>query len=334
MSYRATLRRQQALFKETSRTISDRARRANDSHSRKHSHLLAAGCEVENLYPPLREEQGAVRFFQDRRIVWWHCKELGDSTDSLPTRNLKSSQVSCVNFLLPLATMAGALESLIRFIDADVESIVAIPDGRRTSTVEFEWIGSGCSLEPCTEPVRGSKVTSADALIVGATARCLRAYLFEWKLGECCLRDQDKAAGQRGDARKRIYRDLYCKPDSSFKQEFLLEAWLYDPYYQLMRLCLLRDEMIRRNIYEVQEAKVVLVCPGENKDYLTSMTSPIMRKRLPNAKAITDVMQATLRQPETFVVLSQADLIAHVRDTVADPALGDWSNYHRERYGW
>ena len=45
------LHKQQARFRENSPTISDAARRRDDPAGRRHGHLLARGCEEENLFP-------------------------------------------------------------------------------------------------------------------------------------------------------------------------------------------------------------------------------------------------------------------------------------------
>ena len=58
-----------------------------------------------------------------------------------------SSQVACVNFLLPLAEIEGAILAVIRAIDGDVTSIANIEHQGNLSPVEFEWIGLGGPLE-------------------------------------------------------------------------------------------------------------------------------------------------------------------------------------------
>ena len=45
-----------------------------------------------------------------------------------PTRNLASSQVACVNFLLPLARRPAALLALVRQLDPEVVAVEPIPD--------------------------------------------------------------------------------------------------------------------------------------------------------------------------------------------------------------
>ncbi len=97
-------RRRQAAFRDSSPTISDRGRNPQDPKGKRHGHLLALGHEDENLYPSIRGPDGARKFFADRSIKWWRSAQTGDTPKTHgPTRNLASSQVACVNFLLPLA---------------------------------------------------------------------------------------------------------------------------------------------------------------------------------------------------------------------------------------
>ena len=61
-------RRQQAYFRDTSPTINEHGRFPSDNIGQRHDHLLALGCEEENLYPSLRGEAGVRQFFKDRGI--------------------------------------------------------------------------------------------------------------------------------------------------------------------------------------------------------------------------------------------------------------------------
>ena len=141
-------RKQQAWFREHSSTISDAGRSPSDDKGKRHRHLLAHGSEHENLYPKLRCEDGALKFFAERRIKWHRSSRSGDTPGGQgATRNLASSQVACVNFLLPLREIPGALTAVARAIDDDVQGIVPISDQGRESTVEIEWIGMGPPLE-------------------------------------------------------------------------------------------------------------------------------------------------------------------------------------------
>lgn len=120
-------RRQQAHFRDSSETISLEARNPGDDKGRRNGHLLALGCEEENLYATFRDENGAVRFFRDRSIKWWRNASSGDAQgETGPTRNMASSQIACVNLLLPLVDIRDALTAFLRTIDGDVSEVVTV----------------------------------------------------------------------------------------------------------------------------------------------------------------------------------------------------------------
>ena len=95
-NFGAIERKRQAAFRKGLTT-------PTDPIGLRHDYLLALGCEEENLFPTLRGENGAPRYFADRDIKWWQARVSGDASDGKrPTRNMASSQIACVNFLLPL----------------------------------------------------------------------------------------------------------------------------------------------------------------------------------------------------------------------------------------
>ena len=178
--FERSAKRRQQQFRDASPTVSDLGRSPTDDKGLRNPHLLAIGCEVENLFPGVRGEGGAIHFFRQRGIKWWKSSRSGDDSKSDgPTRNMASSQVACVNFLLPLAAIPEALLSVLRSIDEDVVGVVNISHDGHASDVEFEWIGLGHSLEG--GKTRGSQNTSIDAFLVAETrAGRRRAYLLEW----------------------------------------------------------------------------------------------------------------------------------------------------------
>ena len=162
----------QCRFRNASPTISDHARWPTDATGRWNHHLLSLGSGEENLFPGIRGTGGAIDFFCKRRIKWWKG---GDGRTDGPTRNMTSSQVACVNFLLPLAGIPGALLSVLRTLDSDVRDVVPILHEEHASPVEFEWIGLCRSLEG--GHTRGAHNTSVDAFLVAETrAGNRRAY--------------------------------------------------------------------------------------------------------------------------------------------------------------
>ncbi len=333
-------RRQQALFR---RTLSATAQSPDDPVGLRNGHLLAHGYEVENLYPVIRGAGGALSFFQDRRIKWWTNARSGDRpldpTYRGPTRNLASSQVSCVNFLLPLSLVDGGLLRFIKCLDKDATEVLPIVDQEgRVSLVEFEWVGWEHPLEGGAV-TRGANQTSVDAVIVARTGgNRVRAYLIEWKYCEEYLRSEDKSVGRAGITRRNRYLHLYSDPDSPFQQTIPFEHFLFEPYYQIMRLLLLAREVERKGLtpdIHVDEARVVVVCPLGNEDYRKpAATTPLaLAGRFPFT-SVEDVVCATLQRPGMFAMLSPEEVLASLRAESLDAVLTEWLAYHHARYGW
>ena len=241
--FERSAKRRQQQFRDVSPTVSDRGRSPTDDKGLRNPHLLAIGRETDNLFPGIRGEGGAVDFFKQRGIKWWKSSRSGDDSKSDgPTRNMASSQVACVNFLLPLAGIPGALLSALRALDDDVVGVIAITHDGCASDVEFEWIGLGHSLEGGR--TRGSQNTSIDAFLVAVTtAGRRRAYLLEWKYVEQYLSSDPefKGDGSQGVTRRLRYAERYHSPFSSFNPATVpvLDDFLYEPFYQIMRQRLL-----------------------------------------------------------------------------------------------
>lgn len=334
-------KRHQGNFRDASPTISDYARQPTDEKGLCNQHLLALGFEQENLYPGIRGDGGAVDFFGQRDITWWKSSRSGDDfqTDG-PTRNMASSQVACVNFLLPLAGIAGSLTAALRTLDSDVCAVHNIDHGGRSSPVEFEWLGIPYSLEGGA--TRGSRNTSVDAFVIAETrAGRRRAYLLEWKYVERYLsaRPEFKGAGRPGKTRRRRYAGLFSAPFSSFNPETApdLDDFLYEPFYQIMRQRLLADRMVNERELGVDEAKVVVVVPEENRAYRTvsdgnAATSPPLARRFPQLATVEAIVRASLKEPDAhFSMVSPALLLEGVVRSLPDETV-EWANYWRERY--
>lgn len=334
-------RHQQGLFRDSSNTVSPEARAPSDDKGRRNDHLLAVGYEKENLYPTLRWPEGAGAFLASRGIHWWRSSRSGDDTSvNGPTRNMASSQIACVNFLLPLVGTPEALLTILRELDGDVREVAMLDYTPRSavtavsSPVDFEWVG----LDSCLEGgpgTRGANTTSVDALMVGVTgAGVRRALLFEWKYVEKYKDAKYLGDGKSGETRRRRYSGLYSAPDSRFTGQVPLEELFYEPFYQIMRLGLLADKMVREREFGVTEAKVVVVCPEGNDDYRKTITSPALKNRFPSAGSVEDVVRTALRDSTSFRLVSPEKLVAAVRKSNADEAISKWLAYQQERYGY
>ena len=289
--------------------------------------MLALGCEDENLYPPLRGDDGAREFFAERDIEWWSHNGFDTTGRNGPTRNMASSQVMCINFMLPVAEVNGALPAAIRAIDNDVVRIIDIGRESKKSSVEFEWIGTPVSLEGKTGP-RGSNNTSVDAFLIAETSSGRRAYLIEWKYIERYNR-RYKSVGQNLET----YSNLYSADTSSFTGEVPMDELLYDPFRQLMRLRLLADRMVARGELDVSDAKVVVVVPKGNTAYRERITSPPLAERFPHLSTVSDVFRATLKNPDRAFATVPPSLLLDAVEQECGAAASDWVAYMRERYG-
>lgn len=328
-------RKRQSHFRRLSHSISNGGRNPTDDKGRRHGHLLALGYENENLIPSLRGSGGAQDFFADRDIKWWKSSRSGDECEiDGPTRNLASSQICCVNFMLPLASVPRALTELLVAIDSDIVDVMPITHNGLCSPVEFEWIGSAGSLEgsACT---RGANVTSADAFVIGKTDRGIsRGYLFEWKYVEEYKIGEYKGSGSAGNTRFSRYLPLYQAADSPFNGSVLFEHLLYEPFYQLMRFHLLARKMILTKEFGIAEAKVVVVCPNDNIEYRNRVTSPPIAAGCTSSSSVEAVMKSALKDPSMFEIVSQETLTSALRNSGLSRDLDPWLDYHALRYGW
>lgn len=321
-------------------TLSAGARKPDDDKGQRHGHLLAHGHEEENLIPELRGDDGARKFFRDRAIKWWTNARSGDRRTGHgyegPTRNLASSQVSCVNFLLPLAAVEGALQEFIRAIDGDFVEIEPIVDqAGQHALVEFEWVGWDDSLEGGSMS-RGANNTSIDALVVARGSDGRTAYLIEWKYCEEYLRPEDKGQGSKGATRRSRYASRFAAPDSPFNNDAVLDEFLFEPFYQIMRMHLLAAKMLRSGVtpsLPIERARVVVLCPAANADYRTVVSTLPLARRFSDLTDVESIVRASLRRPDDFIVVGQENSVAHLRQAMPD-ALKDWLAYHEMRYGW
>ena len=333
-SFGQTARIRQANFRNTSETISPEGRAPSDDKGQRNGHLLALGCEADNFYPALRGEEGALKFFGERRIKWWRNARSGDGGGGDgPTRNMASSQIACVNFLLPLVRIKGALEAVLRTIDDDVKDVAVIEHEGRKSPVEIEWIGIDGPLEQDAAPTRGANTTSVDAFMVAETGNGRRAYLLEWKyVEEYPTRNNYLGNGSRGETRRRRYSSLYSTESSSFSGIAPMDELLYEPFYQLMRQRLLADRMVNEGELGVNEAKVIAVVPEDNIAYRGRITSPPLAQRFPNLKTVSDVFCATLQHPDDAYSIVCPSVLVDAIERECGSAAAEWITYQRERY--
>ena len=118
----------------------------------------------------------------------------------------------------------------------------------------------------------------------------------------------------------------------------ILDDFLYEPFYQIMRQRLLADRMVEEGELGVDEAKVVVVVPEGNWAYRTvtdgrTTTSSLLAQRFPKLETVETVMRASLKDPDAqFDMVAPAQLLDGVARSLPDETV-DWVNYWRDRYG-
>ena len=332
MDFGKKARKHQELFKLSSDTFSENSKISNDGKGQRNGHLLKIGCEMENLYPTLRFD--AVRYLNQRSIPWWQSERSGDDmNENHPTRNLASSQVACVNFLMFLADKVDLLTRILKTIDNDITSISEIkyinPATKMEiySNIEFEWIGLNKPLEMGVPYTRGQNVTSIDAFIIGNYPMGKRAYLFEWKYVEFYSEKDYKGFGKSGDIRRKRYSDMFASEKSPFVKGTNLEDFLYEPFYQIMRLFLLGNRMVQYQELGVNDFRVVVVVPKSNIKYRNTITSKPIKVNF-QFVTIEDAIKYYLKNNNAFRIISQNFLLENIISFTDS----EWLNYMKERY--
>ena len=168
--------------------------------------------------------------------------------------------------------------------------------------------------------------------MVAKTTAGRRAYLLEWKYVEK-YSVQYKGRGTEGENRLQRYSVVYS--ESAFLSEsFPITAWLYEPFYQIMRLQLLAERMVKREELGVQEAKVVVVVPEDNHPFRDKITSPVLSSKFPNARTVEEVVQSALvHADKRFACVSPGLMADAVRQECGNDVT-QWSDYLKDRYGW
>ena len=153
----------------------------------------------------------------------------------------------------------------------------------------------------------------------------------EWKYVEE-YRTKDKGRGRQREIRRKRYAHLYEK-SPTFNGKVPFDAWLFEPFYQILRLRLLADRMVRYRELGVSEAKVVVVVPEGNRAYRERVTSPWLAKAFPKM-AVSDIVNKTLVNPDRLYAPVPQSALSDVVRTESGQGAITWGKYHAERYGW
>lgn len=252
-----------------------------------YAHCLPSEFAEANLLPGNHE---AIELFRELGIPW-HCG-IGEG----PGNNVLSSQVQCVNALMP---MVDEPERIVRaFGDlVDIAEVLQIEPGRYLT---FEYIGSFDYFdEGAGKPrVRGTKCTSVDAAFLYRTSTgATELALIEWKYTEKYTTIRTPNPGYDKTRIKRYGAD-YHDPSGPLRSELIGIEWMLDePFYQLMRQQLLAWRLERDRAEGADVVRVLHVLPPGNQAYQQSLVRPEHRRL---GGSVDDVWVKLLRNTDRF----------------------------------
>lgn len=308
-----------------------KARPKGTYKKKRYDFCLADGYSHKNLHSSIRND--AIKCFADRKIPWHD----GCNGRSLPSNHLCCSQSCCVNFLFPMVNNERLLLRVFKKVYPEIKAplqmvIGDVTGGEDYSYLSFEWIGLkdylGETIRKIGKRTRGANYTSADFAF-----RFLRAdnkiqiVIGEWKYTEYYNRD-DKG---KNHSRIRNYRDAFNRIPGIFKNNNaeLYRGLFYEPFYQLMRLQLLAQEMEVNHEMGADIVTVLHISPMANSEFRRNVTSPYLSKLFPKAE-VMDIWRQIVAD-ERFLSVSVEDLLSFIVES-KDCADSTWVEYLQARY--
>jgi len=292
---------------------------------------LADAHSAENLHQSLRDE--AIEYFSSRNIQWHDGKD----SRMLPSNHLCCSQSCCVNFLFPMQSNHKLLANVFKAIYPELGTPLPMVEGDISATgghpyLSFEWIGLIDYLaETRRKPgrrTRGANHTSADfAFRFRRTDGQTQIVLGEWKYTEY-YGHEDKGTNQ---VRLDNYAEAFGRSPGVFtrKDPALYRSLFFEPFYQLMRLQLLAQEMEAKHEMGANLVTVLHVHPAANKEFTERVTSEYLSASFPG-QGVMSIWKQLVDQTRftTISVEHLLQLIGKAR-SLASPA---WVDYLQTRY--
>jgi hypothetical protein len=276
-----------------------------------------------NIHPAVRDL--AQAYFEGKGISWHMHANHG-----------LSSQICCVNFLMPLATRPRQLASVIGGalgVRGDALTMLPVecaPDGM-PMFVGFEWIGRRDYLKEVKagqKRTRGANVTSADAVVRFEHAGRREALLIEWKYTESYGAKPDD---DRKDKRLASYGDLAFAPAGPLKADtgVALEEFFWEPFYQLLRQQMVAAQMQEAREDGAERVRVLHISPNGNAD-LHRVTAPALRHLSQDA---FEAFRSLLVRPDDFISAS-TEAVFSAALAAAEAEDRPWADYLLERYSF
>ncbi|MCQ2606652.1 MAG: hypothetical protein MJ204_08995 [Bacteroidales bacterium] len=218
----------------------DKAKNNGEYRGKTYKHILTPDTTIYNLYADIRKE--ALRYFEENTISWW--------SGNKPTGNLLSSQIACLNHLMPIMHDRNLVLTLLKKIDKDFEDVLPIQCDKNPGFIGFEIVSDNIYLNEKINN-RGANCTSIDAIILGKKGDQNILVAIEWKYTEK-YNSEDKSKDSAGKTRIDRYSNLINQSKILFPNANNKVYW-QEPFYQLMRQTLWCEEMIKnKNIERIK----------------------------------------------------------------------------------
>jgi hypothetical protein len=303
-------RRQQIEFRRISASFSQAAKANGFVGNHQYDFVIPREQRYENLEPCIREQ--AIDYFSQNKIEWHRM-----------CHHLLSSQICCVNFLMPFGRSPGALAQLLAPLYGDIE---VMPIEGDDVFVAFEWIGGDYIGESRNgRRTRGANCTSADAAVKFRKDRQTHIVLIEWKYTEFYGRPP---AASAETTRLQRYGDKVFFPKGPLKSAigWTIPDLFYEPIYQLLRQQMLAFQCMLHRCCD--RASVLHIAPKDNIA-LRKVTS----SKLTNmGEDVFKLWPTLLTDRNSFESVSTGQLFAPM---VGKPpeSFRDWASYIGARYG-
>lgn len=273
-----------------------------------------------NLAPAISDR--TLQYFKHKNISW-HTH----------ANHALSSQVCCLNFLMPLADQPEKLSRLVGealgIKNPVMLEIEKGPDGGPLS-IGFEWNGEADYLNEANRQggrTRGANSTSADAVVRfrHQDQSRIETILIEWKYTESYGAPLSPSGNQTRICR---YQHLVFAPDGPVRilPDLRLEDFFYEPFYQLLRQQMLAYQMEKAREQGTDRVRVLHIAPSGNLA-VRRVTSPALKHFGDDA---FEVFRSLLVRPEGFISRSTETLFRPLLSGVSDP--DDWITYITRRY--
>lgn len=222
-----------------------------------------------NLAPSIRRDASA--YFAARGIAWHRH-----------ANHALSSQVSCLNFLMPLAIRPGLLARVIGdalgMAPPAMLEVERGPDGTPWF-VGFEWIGREDYLNEAGRSgkrTRGANATSADAVVRFRHEGRVETVLIEWKYTESY---GAPIPPDGNEVRTNRYKDIAFAPAGPIRADLGLAIgdFFWEPFYQLIRQQMLAFRMQAAREDDAERVRVLHISPSANRA-LHKVTAPALRR--------------------------------------------------------